>query len=106
MFTKITDAHVKVFASVVGEEFTATAKEILEANSKDYTEDLRFIPEVVLRPSNAQEVSAILKICNAEKSTTTRIHFAVCGYYSDSKSAFSALGQRVQGRVNFQAMRR
>jgi glycolate oxidase len=71
MFKKITADHVKEFTAIVGKENTFTDKEILDQNSKDYTEDLRFIPEVVLFPGNAEEISAILKVCNSEKIAVT-----------------------------------
>ena len=71
MFSKVSSEHIKEFAAIIGEEFTFTDKEILEQNSKDYTEDLRFYPEVVLRPGNAMEISQILKICNRDSIPVT-----------------------------------
>lgn len=71
MFSKVSSEHIKEFAAIIGEEFTFTDKEILEQNSKDYTEDLRFYPEVVLRPGNAREISEILKICNRDSIAVT-----------------------------------
>src|SRR5678815_4802866 len=37
----------------------------------DETEDLHFLPDVVIKPSNAEEISAILKICNQFKIPVT-----------------------------------
>ncbi len=71
MYSKITLHHIKEFISIIGEEFTFTDKEILEQNSRDFTEDLRFFPEVVLRPGNAKEIAEILKICNRENIAVT-----------------------------------
>lgn len=71
MFKKITTEHIQEFITIVGKENAFTDKEILEQNSKDYTEDLRFIPELVLLPGNAEEISSILKICNREKIAVT-----------------------------------
>lgn len=48
-----------------------TNEEVLSNNSHDYTEDLRFFPEVVLKPRTAAEISAILKFCNKENIPAT-----------------------------------
>src|SRR5205085_2911523 len=37
----------------------------------DETEDLHFLPDVVIKPSGAEEISAILKICNQFKIPVT-----------------------------------
>ncbi len=63
-FQKINDQLLSEFKAIVGDEFVYTSREVLEQNSRDYTEDLRFYPEVVVRPSNAEEISLLLKICN------------------------------------------
>lgn len=56
---------------MVGESFVFTNQEVLSNNSHDYTEDLRFFPEVVLKPRTAAEISAILKFCNKENIPAT-----------------------------------
>ena len=71
MFTKISADHIKEFKSIVGEKYTFTEKEILEQNSKDYTEDLRFFPEIVLHPADSKEISEILKTCTRENIPVT-----------------------------------
>ena len=70
-FKKVSLENIKEFASIIGDEFTFTDQAMLEENSKDYTEDLRFYPEVVLRPANAEEISQILKICNRDNIAVT-----------------------------------
>ena len=42
-------------------------EESLNNYSHDETENLHFPPEVVIKPRTAEEISAILKICNKEK---------------------------------------
>ena len=37
----------------------------------DETEDLHFQPDIVIKPGNAEEISAILKICNQHKIPVT-----------------------------------
>ena len=70
-FKKISEAIIDEFRSIVGADFVFTQKEILEENSHDYTEDLRFLPEVVVRPENAGQISDLLKICNREHIPVT-----------------------------------
>ena len=48
-----------------------TNEEVLSNNSHDYTEDLRFFPEVVVKPRSSAEISAILKFCNKENIPAT-----------------------------------
>ncbi len=71
MFNKITAQHFQKLKSIVGEENISDEKEILEQNSRDYTEDLRFIPELVIRPGSPEEISEILKVCNSENIAVT-----------------------------------
>jgi glycolate oxidase len=41
-------------------------KESLDKYSSDETEDLKFLPEVIVKPNNAEQISEILLICNRE----------------------------------------
>ncbi|MEJ6793539.1 MAG: FAD-linked oxidase C-terminal domain-containing protein [Flavobacteriales bacterium] len=43
----------------------------LEDYSHDYTEDLRYFPEIVLKPVNTQDVSKIVSYCNENKIPVT-----------------------------------
>ena len=65
-FNKINKNILEQFTQIVGDEFVLISDEHLQNYSHDYTEDLSFLPEVVLKPSSTEEVSAILKICNRE----------------------------------------
>jgi len=40
-------------------------KASLEKYSHDETENLRFLPQVVIKPRNTNEVSKVMKICNS-----------------------------------------
>lgn len=64
-FNKIAAHHLEQFTSISGKEHVFSDKENIERYSHDETEDLRFYPEVVIRPRTADEISAIIKICNA-----------------------------------------
>ena len=63
---------IDVFKSIVGVEYVITAEDSRIHNySHDQTEDLIFIPDVVLKPKTADEISSILKICNENKISVT-----------------------------------
>lgn len=66
MFRKLTEADVRHFQKVVGEAHVLTLHEDLESYSHDYTEDLVFPPEVVVRPADKAEISSVLSYCNQE----------------------------------------
>lgn len=70
-FQKISDNLIIKLKSICGDEFVYTSKEVLEQNSKDYTEDLRYYPEVVVRPCNANEISQLLILCNQQNIPVT-----------------------------------
>lgn len=70
-YTKIKQQHLQELQKIVGEQFVFTNEEVLSNNSHDYTEDLRFFPEVVVKPRSAAEISAILKFCNKENIPAT-----------------------------------
>ena len=61
---KITPAIVEQFKHIVGESFLLTDIENIEKYGKDETENLFYAPEVIAKPRSAQEISALLKICN------------------------------------------
>jgi glycolate oxidase len=63
-YHKISTDDIQIFADIVGKENLFIDKESLEKYSHDETEDLSFLPEVVLKPASAQEISSILKYCN------------------------------------------
>jgi glycolate oxidase len=48
-----------------------TQKEILEKYGHDETEDLLYLPEVVLHPTTVDEISSIMKYCNARTIPVT-----------------------------------
>jgi len=64
-YRKIQEADILFFQEILGQENVSTNIETLESYSHDYTEDLKYYPEVVLRPGNAEDVSKILSYCNS-----------------------------------------
>ncbi len=68
---KLTATHIESFKKIVGEKFVLIDEESLRHYSHDETEDLHFLPEIVIKPRTAEEISAILQICNKEKIPVT-----------------------------------
>lgn len=52
------------FKGIVGDEYVATDAENLDKYAHDETENLHFLPDIVIKPRTAQEISAIMRICN------------------------------------------
>lgn len=63
--------HMEAFKKIVGENYVFVDEEVLNNYAHDETEDLHFLPDVVIKPANAGEISAILKICNQYKVPVT-----------------------------------
>jgi len=69
--TALTSGHMEEFKKILGEKYVLIDDESLYNYSHDETEDLHFLPDVVLKPRTAEEISAILKICNSNKIPVT-----------------------------------
>src|SRR5688572_19857417 len=67
----LTDKHINAFCKIVGDHNVLRDDESLDKYAHDETEDLYFLPEVVLKPASAEEISAILKICNDHRIPVT-----------------------------------
>lgn len=67
----ITREQIKHIATIVGEPFIRFDEESLEHYSKDYTEDLRFAPEVVVLPANTAQVAGVMQYCYAQGIVVT-----------------------------------
>ena len=67
----ITTQHIQDFVAITGEEYVMADEETLLNYSHDETEHLNYLPEVVIKPRTAKEISKILEICNANKISVT-----------------------------------
>jgi glycolate oxidase len=67
----VTPGFIEKLCMICGGEFVHTDDERLERYGQDETEDLVYKPSVVVRPRTAEEISAILRLCNAEKIPVT-----------------------------------
>ena len=65
------DMVVQRFRKIVGAEYVLTDGAGMEDYGRDKTEDYFFLPEVVVKPGNTDEVSELLKICNTYKIPVT-----------------------------------
>jgi len=62
---------INEFKKIVGENFVLYDEESLNKYAHDETENLHFLPDVVIKPRTTQEISAVMKICNAKKIPVT-----------------------------------
>ena len=60
------EKHIHYFTKLLGKEYVlSAAREGFDNYASDQTEDLKFIPALVLIPGNAAEVSSIMRYCNS-----------------------------------------
>lgn len=64
MFNKIDKEIIKSLTLISGSENVIFDNENLDLYSRDYTENLSFLPEVIVKPADAMEISEILKLAN------------------------------------------
>ena len=65
--SNISSSLVDSLRKIVGEKNLFVDEESLHHYSHDETEDLHFLPDLVVKPRTPEEISAILKIANKEK---------------------------------------
>jgi glycolate oxidase len=68
---QISDFVIEKLQSIVGKKFVLVDEETLFNYSHDETEDLSFLPDVVVKPSSAEEISQIMRFCNEHKIFVT-----------------------------------
>jgi glycolate oxidase len=70
-FNKITPDDLTAFRSILGDSFVLLDQEQLQRCSSDETEDLSYLPEVVLQPETPEDISQILRHCNERSIPVT-----------------------------------
>ena len=70
-YHKINKEDRLYFQTVVGESNIFYSEEVLKEYSHDETEDLSFLPEVVVKPQNTGQISDIMKYCNFQNIPVT-----------------------------------
>lgn len=66
-YTKVTPEILSSLKKIIGDEFVINDEYNLEIYSKDYTEDFRFPPEVIVKPETPEQISEIIKLANQFK---------------------------------------
>jgi glycolate oxidase len=69
--TGVTAEIINALQEIVGENYVLYDGETLDHYGHDETENLRYLPDVVVKPRTTEEISAIMKICNAERIPVT-----------------------------------
>lgn len=69
-YTTITSKIIEQLKTIVGDAYVITDAEALSNYGRDETEDLIYLPEVIVKPRSASEISEIMKLANSK-------HFAV-----------------------------
>jgi glycolate oxidase len=63
--------YLQAFKDIAGGPYVFTDEESLDNYAHDETENLHFLPDIVIKPRTAEEISAIMKICNQHKIPVT-----------------------------------
>ena len=67
----VSTEHLQQFKNIVGEQYVFADEETLRHYGHDETEQLLFLPEIVIKPRTAEEISAIMQICNNNRIAVT-----------------------------------
>jgi glycolate oxidase len=67
----LTSEIISRFKDIVGDDYVFLDETTIEHYAHDETENLHYLPDVVIKPRTTEEISAIMKICNAEKIPVT-----------------------------------
>src|SRR5437660_727887 len=60
----ITADRIEAFRQIVGDKHIVMDEESLRQYGHDETEHLYYLPQIVLKPRTAEEISAVMRICN------------------------------------------
>lgn len=70
-FSTIKEALLEQIRTVVGTQSVFTDREELEDYSHDETEDLRFYPQVLVKPQTPEQISELIKLANQHQIPVT-----------------------------------
>ena len=70
-YSKLTDDDISFFRNEIGFDYVFLDENILNDYSHDETEDLKFLPQIVLKPYNTAQVSIIMIYCNKRNIPVT-----------------------------------
>ena len=70
-YSKLTKDDISFFRNEIGNDYVFLDKNSLNDYSHDETEDLKFLPQIVLKPCNTDQVSKIMIYCNKRNIVVT-----------------------------------
>jgi glycolate oxidase len=70
-FGRVSPEFIAALAVICGAENVLTDREAKESYGHDETEDLSFLPDVIVRPANAREISLILPLAGRHRIPVT-----------------------------------
>ena len=70
-YSKLTNDDISFFRNEIGFDYVFLDENILNDYSHDETEDLKFLPQIVLKPYNTAQVSIIMIYCNKRNIPVT-----------------------------------
>ena len=70
-YSKLTSDDISFFRNEIGYNYVFLDENILNDYSHDETEDLKFLPQIVLKPYNTAQVSIIMIYCNKRNIPVT-----------------------------------
>ncbi len=70
-YTPLNASHQSYFKNLLGQDFCLSDSDNLKKYGHDETENLEFLPELVLKPKTTEQVASILKYCNEYKIAVT-----------------------------------
>ncbi len=65
VFSQLEQQHIRELQEIAGAEYVLQAEDDLSSYSHDETEDLVFMPSVVVKPRTTEEVAAVLRLAHA-----------------------------------------
>ncbi|PSL33074.1 FAD-binding oxidoreductase [Chitinophaga ginsengisoli] len=65
-FAKVNTRHLEAFREIIGAAHVIVEAESLDNYAHDETEDLHYLPEVVLKPDTTEQLSRIMRLCQQE----------------------------------------
>jgi glycolate oxidase len=68
---QLDNSFISTLRGIVGNDYASTDQELLTRCASDETEDHIFMPDIVVRPANTDEVSRVLKLCNEHQIPVT-----------------------------------
>ncbi len=66
-----TTGFIELFKNIVGDAYVLADEESLNNYAHDETENLHFLPDIVIKPRTPEEISQIMVICNKHKIPVT-----------------------------------